>query len=373
MALLYRYADEKSTVEEKKQLESFVLKKGLADQIRKSEPDYSFLKDRGRKQLVDYLSIQNRSVRLRKRIKIVTAVAASFIFGFLLVKLLYIPNYLDNNKTNIYITEAVNPGDTSAILKLADGKKVFLGKHDGVLMEGHMQLAENSKGQELNYAHPQASDNQGLDAWNELIIPRGGQYVVVLSDGTRVTMNSASTLRYPVRFTGTDRVVSLEGEAYFEVEKDAKRPFRVLSKNQIVQVTGTKFNVKSYGQNAYVQTSLLEGGVLISQGDQQVHLSPGQQAQSSPGTTLKVRAFEEMDVLGWKNGNFVFDNKSLREIMEDIERWYNIDVSYEGEISSVKYGGNFTKSKGLKVLLNHLTKMTGNRFVIEGRRVTVKS
>ncbi len=373
MALLSRYADEKSTVEEKKQLESFVLKKGLANHIRTSEPDYSFLKDRGRKQLVAYLSIQNRSVRLRKRIKIVTAVAATFIIGFLLVKLLYIPSYLDNNKTDIYITEAVNPGDTSAILKLADGKKVLLGRHDGVLMEGQMQLAENNKGQELNYANPLASEEQGLDAWNELIIPRGGQYVVILSDGTRVTMNSASTLRFPVRFTGTDRIVSLEGEAYFEVEKDAKRPFKVLSKDQIVQVTGTKFNVKSYGQNAYVQTSLLEGGVLISQGDQQVHLSPGQQAQSSPGTTLKVRAFEEMDVLGWKNGNFAFDNKSLREIMEDIERWYNIDVSYEGEISSVKYGGNFTKSKGLKVLLNHLSKMTGNRFVIEGRRVTVKS
>ena len=212
--------------------------------------------------------------------------------------------------------------------------------------------------------------------FHEISTPRGGQYQVILSDGTRVWLNAETTLRFPVVFSGADRHVDLLGEAYFEVAKDQRRPFRVMTAGSLVEVFGTHFNVNAYADEAAVRTTLLEGRVGVrpssgASGHTLRMLSPGQQASVKPDGTVRVddRADTE-EAIAWKNGRFHFNSADIRAIMRQIARWYDAEVVFEGN-PELHFTGQITRRDEVSRVLQ-MMEMTGEvRFRIEGRKIIV--
>jgi len=270
------------------------------------------------------------------------------------------------NKT----VEDIKPGSSIAQLILADGSVVSLDS------AGTLQLKEkdgtliNKQSGKLIYN--QAALNTSDVLFNTLSIPRGGEYQVVLPDGTKVWMNAASTLRYPTRFTGNERKVFLNGEAYFEVAKNAGMPFRVIvDTDMTVQVLGTHFNIKAYSDEDEVKTTLVEGLVKVSKKMNTVMLSPSKQA--AWGKINQRLTVSEADVekeTGWKNGMIEFREDNLPYIMKQISRWYDVDVIFIGNYPDGNYSGSIRRQSTLLQVLEIL-KAAGVQFKMEGKKVTI--
>ncbi len=203
-----------------------------------------------------------------------------------------------------------------------------------------------------------------------LTTPAGGQYKIVLSDGTRVWLNAATTLRYPVTFTGPERHVEVNGEAYFEVAQDPSTPFKVSTQQQTIEVLGTQFNVSAYDDET-TKTTLLQGAVKVSSQNRSEYLSPGQQAQVTPKSIHITDQLDLESVISWKQGYFKF-NENIEGIMNKIARWYDVEVVYQKGIDLKQtFSGEMSRSRSLSDLLK-LMELTGSiHFKIEGRRVTV--
>lgn len=260
----------------------------------------------------------------------------------------------------------VNPGGNKAILVLADGKKVVLDDaKDGLLArEGKAMINKTADGQ-LTYHNQQ----EGAAVMNKLSTPKGGQYQVVLPDGSKVWLNSASTLTFPTAFTGGSRDIQLSGEAYFEVAKNKVLPFKVHTDKQVVEVLGTHFNVNSYAGETTIKTTLLEGSVKVAVGGKDYLLKPGQQA--SVGNRVKIINADVDQAVAWMNGDFNFKDENIHSIMRKLERWYDIEVVYKGEVSDIDFGAEISRSRSLSQVLTILEETGGVHFKIEGRRVTV--
>lgn len=266
----------------------------------------------------------------------------------------------------------VAPGGNKAVLTLANGEQIVLtdaGKGN-IATENNTAINKTAEGK-LVYI------NNGTKSlvYNTISTPRGGQYSLTLSDGTRVFLNAASSLKYPVAFTGKERMVELTGEAYFEVAGDAAKPFKVTTGNQVVEVLGTHFNINSYSDEAMIRTTLVEGSVRVSVGKQTLLLKPGEQSQAIPGAggELKILLKTDADISGdiaWRNDLFQFKNASIREVMKDAARWYDVDVIYEGDLPASKINGQMSRKVNLSGLLE-LMEFAGAKVKIEGRRVTI--
>ncbi len=211
--------------------------------------------------------------------------------------------------------------------------------------------------------------------------PRGGeQKELELPDGSKVWLNAASSLKYPSRFTGSERLVQLSGEAFFVVGKNSGNPFRVLIKNAEVEVLGTDFNIMAYDDEPVSRTTLIEGAVKIESGDQEAILQDGQQAEipySSPGVAAPIKVVSGINpkaVLSWKSGYFTFDNDQLRTVMRVLGRSYNVDVQYDPKVAAEAYNVNFTgifsRNIGLAKILEQLETL-GIHFKNDGKTVTV--
>ncbi|HEY6900894.1 MAG TPA: FecR domain-containing protein, partial [Puia sp.] len=192
---------------------------------------------------------------------------------------------------------------------------------------------------------------------------------LVLSDGTQVWLNAQTTLTYPVSFTGKERVVKLTGEAYFEVAHDGTKPFKVVSNGQEVQVLGTSFDIKAYADEPVVQTTLLTGSVKLSASNNYVLLKPGQQAVLENNKDFSVNEVEPSESIAWKNGYFLFKNEGIESVMRTIARWYNVDVSYEGDVKKRRLGGTVSRYQNLDDLLKTIELTKSVKFKIEGRKV----
>jgi len=272
-----------------------------------------------------------------------------------------------------YSAQAVSPGSNVARLTLANGKTVWLDDvPTGTLYdEGGIAITKHPGGG-IDYKVDQQLQDEEMKQGNNIIsVPRGGQYQIVLPDGTKVWLNSATTLTYPVAFTGKERTVSLTGEAYFEVTKNKSMPFRVNTKGTSVLVTGTTFNVTAYPDETKVKTTLVSGRVEVAYGTDRILLDPGQQAVSSPDASIQIKNIDTDYAVAWINGDFLFEDQDIQTIMKDIARWYNVDVTFEGTIPSKKFGGTYTRSKGIGELLGHLESLGGMHFNYTERRVTV--
>jgi transmembrane sensor len=273
------------------------------------------------------------------------------------------------------------PGGNKAVLTLADGSKIILDgtKHGKIARQQSISI-ENIKSGEIVYNAEEAIKKQdkpvevNLTAYNTIETPRGGQYEVVLPDGTKVWLNAASSLKYPVLFAGNDRRVDLTGEAYFEVAKNAAKPFIVKTRGQSVEVLGTHFNINSYTDEDAVKTTLLEGSVKVhgNAGGQMVKLVPGQQAVNVTGNLSVLRDADTDEATAWKNGKFVFRDVELKTIMRQLSRWYDVDVVYQGQVVAKHYRGRISRNVPVSQLLEILN-TSGLNFTINGREIIVKS
>ena len=265
----------------------------------------------------------------------------------------------------VVAVQDVAPGSNKAVLTLADGSTVTLDSAGNQLIRQGGTAVRQSGGQ-LTY---DAGSSVAAISFNTLTTPRGGQFQVRLPDGTKVWLNAASTLRYPTAFAGNERKVEVTGEAYFEVAKNAAMPFKVNAGNRAeIEVLGTYFNVNAYEG---LSTTLLEGEVkvLAMQGGGQVILKPGQQAKLLPD--IKVISNPDLNkVMAWKNGLFNFEGASFREVMSELERWYDIEVVYEGPVPDIHFGGELSRNKSLAGLIAALRDAEVH-FEIKGRTLIV--
>jgi ferric-dicitrate binding protein FerR (iron transport regulator) len=262
----------------------------------------------------------------------------------------------------------VAPGGNKAVLILANGAAVLLDSlHNGlVARQGNVHITK------LNGAlrYKQEKDGHvGVVLYNTVITPRGGQYALVLPDGSRVWLNAASSLRFPTAFTGKERTVELKGEAYFEVAPNSTMPFRVMVKGMDVKVLGTHFDIMAYADEPAIRTTLLEGSVEVLIGEERALLRPGQQARvSSEGGGIRVAAADVTEAIAWKNGLFLFHHTDIREVLRQLSRWYDIDIGYEGEVSA-NLNGMIARNTRLSSVLRMLELTSKIRFTIKGNRI----
>lgn len=245
----------------------------------------------------------------------------------------------------------VAPGSNKAMLKTADGSVIVLNEaQEGIIMGDEITYTNGSEVAE-------SINNDDSEVRYELSTPNGGSYRVTLDDGSIVWLNAASKLVYPAKFSQHERKVVIEGEAYFEIQKDTKRPFRVTSGDQTVEVLGTTFNISAYPNERSVRTTLVEGKVRVDLKDKlssSVYLRPGQQSILKNGGKISVREGNLMAEVGWKEGLFYFDETALTDAMLQISRWYDIEIRYGGNVSQTYFYGQIPRSKSLKNVLNIL-------------------
>ncbi|HYE54378.1 MAG TPA: FecR domain-containing protein [Chitinophagaceae bacterium] len=258
------------------------------------------------------------------------------------------------------------PGEKKAQLVM-DGRTIDLEKvFDSTFTEQDGVSIVNGKGV-LSYNSTSAARGT---ARHTIVIPRGGEYQVVLEDGTRIWMNSASSLSYPAHFDGKDRRVELTGEAYFEVAPNKQKPFIVQSSDLQIEALGTSFNVMSYAEEPSTRTTLVEGKVRVRLGGEAKMLEPGKTAETVNGS-IKIRPANIAQETGWRDGLFSFHNTGIREVMNQLSRWYDVDVRYEEGVLSNHITGDIPRSDSLKTALKKLALTGSAKFAIENNSVIV--
>lgn len=265
------------------------------------------------------------------------------------------------------LAQDILPGGSKAVLTLINGATVMLDSSGNQSIQQGASVVQQQGGR-LQYLVNRAATGSGF---NTLTTPHGGQYQVILPDGTKVWLNSASSLKYPIAFTGKERTVELKGEGYFEVEKSVNQTFKVNTNNITVQVLGTHFNIMAYPDEPVINTTLEQGAVLIITGKEQQKLEAGQQAILNNATGVLTLQPADVEVeLAWKDGFFEFDNMELSKVMRQLARWYNIEVIDQTNGASKKFGGRIGKELKLAEVLKALER-NGAHFKVEGRKVTV--
>lgn len=283
--------------------------------------------------------------------------------------------YLNNHNDNQAATQPhIKPGTNKAYLTLADGKRIALtDSATGTLaLQGSVKITKTADGQIAYQVVDEGKEQPGK--YNTLEAPKGGQYQITLIDGTKVWLNAASALKYPTKFDGTERKVALSGEAYFEVAKDKKKPFRIISGSQTIEVLGTHFNVNAYSDESAIKTTLLEGSVKVfrtAEGSNYKILAPGQQSVLSL-SALNVKEVDTEEAVAWKEGFFIFENDNLKTLMRKLERWYDVEVDYKGIADNkIKITIMLSRNTPLEDVLKLLEGTDEFKFKTEGRRITI--
>lgn len=265
----------------------------------------------------------------------------------------------------------VLPGGDKAVLTLDDGSQVVLdnSKNGTLSEEGDTKVVKPENGQ-LVYEAAKVAVAKPM--YNTLSTPKGGQYQLTLSDGTKIWLNAASSLRFPLVFAGNERKVEMTGEIYFEVAKNANKPFKVISNGQEVEVLGTHFNVMAYPNEKAIKTTLVEGSVKVTKDNRSTILQPGQQAKVgfNNGIFRTINDVSLEEELAWKDGNFQFNNASLDVIMRQIERWYDVDIEYVGKVPDEHFTGKLPRNTNLSNVLKILS-MSEIQFKIEGKKIII--
>ncbi len=273
----------------------------------------------------------------------------------------------DTNNENV-TSSVIEYGHSKAMLFLATGEVIEL---ESTLDTVHTRIeGENfvNDGKRLVY-----SDTTRVKEveWHTLQVPRGGEFVLCLADGTVVTLNADSKIHYPDRFTGDERQVSLEGEAFFEVAKDSLKPFVVKTNDIDVRVLGTAFNLKAY-PDEHQQTTLVRGAVEVFLNKQQVILQPGEQA-TCIDQELRVERVDIRPYIAWKNERFVFENEPLEAVLKKLERWYNITVFIQNpSLKQLRFTGNLPKYENINNVLNILALTTNIKFELNDCTLVVQ-
>jgi len=289
-------------------------------------------------------------------------IAASLVGAAVLGTLLYFGGRHDGKTmTSIpvasHLKNDVAPGGNKAVLTLSDGSSVVLDKAEkgAIANQGAARVMKLDDGK---LAYNILTEKPTELAYNTLTTPAAGQFQVLLPDGSKVWLNNASSLRYPVAFTGKDREVELKGEAYFEIATNSRQPFKVKVDDMLVDVLGTSFNISAYTDESAIKTTLLSGAVRVSKGDAKTLLKPNEQVQLNE--TGKLNVLKDVDV-----------GANIKTVMRVLARWYDLDVRYEGPVTSHKFGGYIERKLNLSEVLEILQKNQVH-FDLDGRKLTVR-
>lgn len=307
-----------------------------------------------------------------KRVFLRYAIAAATLIGLLCVGLKWFTKTPPPKPVAVVKTlDDIHPGAPKAKLVLGNGRVVNLvaGARDTIKESDGSQAATEKN--ELRYAA--AGGDIAVTNYNSVLTPRGGEYTLVLSDGTKVWLNAASSIRFPTRFTGKERRVFLEGEAYLEVQKDAGHPFIVTTPKTEITVLGTSFNVKSYADEPYDRTSLVDGSVRITTQTGSAILQPGMQSMVTTGGRIQTSDADLEEALAWKNGQFVFQHESLESICRKLSRWYNVDFVFQNLPSkNLHFTGRLKRDDQITGLLRALESTCHVHFEQSGLKLTVE-
>ena len=276
-------------------------------------------------------------------------------------------NYIDESNTKHAISGVKNdisPGGNIAFLTLADGRKISLtdAKNGQLAEQSGIKINKTADGQ-LEYTISNSDNSSQSISYNTIETPAGGQYQINLPDGSKVWLNSASSLRYPVRFIGKERRVEISGEAYFEVAHNSRMPFKVANASQTVEVLGTHFNIMAYPDETSTKTTLLQGSVKIIKENKSKIISPGQQTRVKDGN-IDVVNVDVNEATAWKDGYFMFKSEDIQSIMRQISRWYNLEVTYQGNFPEKVFGGKISRSRNVSEVLEILESTGSIHFKI---------
>jgi ferric-dicitrate binding protein FerR (iron transport regulator) len=304
------------------------------------------------------------------------AVAAAILFVLLGSTAWLLSNHTAQRKASLQanLQEAHDvkaPASNNAVITLSNGKKIILdsaGK-GSLALQGNVNLVKLSDGR---LAYTGSTSNKNEVVYNTLTNPRGSKVIsLTLSDGSKLWLNAASSIKYPIAFVGKARTVEMTGEAYFEISKDPSKPFTVSANCLTVEVLGTHFNINAYEDEGSLKTTLVEGSVRLKMNGKAAMLLPGQQAWTDPVHGIKINEKADVEAaLAWKNGYFQFDNADIQMMMRQVARWYDIEVKYSGSIAPDKFSGKISRNVNLSQLLKIL-EYSDVHFAIYGKTVQI--
>ncbi len=387
--MLDRYLKNQSNTKEKEKLDEFFEENSNSIEASKSIENLSKLEDKIFNYIQFGIKEQFKKESTLNRIPYLQ-IAASILVIFLFSTTIYFYRSSIASKSQLPIVQGVakiedkQPAKNIAILTLGNNSQIVLDEatNGEIAQESGVSILKTDKG-ELIYKIRNSNNlsNNDLNKYNTISTPMGGKFKVILPDGSLVVLNAASTLKYPLHFDEKLRKVSFTGEAYFEiaklVDKQKKRiPFYVYSNNQIVEVLGTHFNINSYDNEEYSKTTLLEGSVKIinekSTATAKI-LKPGQQAVIKRGDVqTKILIADEAQALAWKDGYFLFKNTNIKDVVNELERWYNVDIQYDDAMEFENITGYISRNVKISSVLKMLQLSGIVNYEISGSKIIIK-
>ena len=316
---------------------------------------------------------ESKVYRLRLWSRVAAAVCVILMMGLGGYHLIHKPQSVQVTENRM--GNNIVPGGNKATLTLANGQTIILDSvHNGQLAnQGNSKITKSGNGLLAYHTQSTKLKAQSEVLFNTLTVPRGGQYQLILPDGTKVWLNAASSIRYPAAFTGRERKVAITGEVYMEVAKDVLHPFIVSTRNADITVLGTSFNIMAYPDESSVETTLVDGSVKVSlPGSTEAKIiQPGQQAiVAGADGNIGIKTVNAGDVAAWIHGLLSLNDCSVQEFMDQLSRWYNVDIEYAGKIPPKKLGGMINRNANLSDVLSALD-AAGIRTKIEGKKIIV--
>jgi len=389
LILLDRYLKNQSNTKEKEKLDEFFEESSNSIEASKSIENVNKLEDK----IFNYIQFgikeqvkKERTLNRMPYLQIAASVLVLFLFSTTIY--FYRSSLASNTKfpiaNGVAKVEDKQPAKNIAILTLGNNSQIVLDEASSgeIAQESGVSILKTDKG-ELVYKIRNSNklNTNDLNKYNTISTPMGGKFKVILPDGSLVVLNAASTLKYPVHFDEKLRKVSFTGEAYFEIakleDKHKKRvPFYVYSNDQIVEVLGTHFNINSYDNEEYSKTTLLEGSVKIinekSAATAKI-LKPGQQAVIKRGDIqTKILIADEAQALAWKDGYFLFKNTNIKDVVNELERWYNVDIQYEDAMEFESITGYISRNVKISSVLKMLQLSGIVNYEINGSKIIIK-
>lgn len=367
--------------EERKEFQQLIHESGLlnnASELEDRERIATWLKEPARfssrkayRKFEIYVQQKHRQIQMRRLMRVAAFLVLPLLAGGFSWWLLS----GEGKKQEMSVAKTVQPITSKAYITLDDGRKVILGEDAGEMIarDGTKIIRDSAK---VVYAAADVARVRET-VYNDLYVPRGGEYMLVLSDSTRIWVNADSKLRYPVYFDGDTREVSLlEGEAYFEVAKNREKPFLVHTSQGTVKVLGTEFNVRYYTDEAEVVTTLVNGSVQFADNrnrDKSVILKPGYQViADSTAKDWIVREVDLKEFVGWRDGLYVFNRLTLEELMKTVERNYDVTVFFASEeCKALRFSGDLRKYENVEHFLRYIETGGDVHFVVKDRTITV--
>jgi len=389
--LFKRYFEGKATEAEKKVLMTWIRSQDNASDVKAemgklwdqyAEKETVFSRKEGAEILSGILhteTVQSVNSKIRRRRIVYAAAAVTLILVITIGIRFFTPGKPEPASGRIVLSKPdVTPGGNKAFLTLGNGTTISLDtvQNGTFAVQGKTTIAKLKTGY-INYLQQVSRPSTRIVPHNILATPRGGQYEVVLPDGSKVWLNADSKLEFPTAFNDTTRTVTLRGEAYFDIAPNRQKPFWVNIEGSIgemkIEVLGTRFNINAYTDEPAVKTSLVDGAVKVAVGNIRKRLKPGQQAKVLHGSSLiDVSPCDIDKAIAWKNGVFRFENDNIQTVMRQLARWYNVQIIYQGPIPPGHFTGIVDRNTNLSEVLKVLA-ISGVHFTIKERKIIVYS